>query len=112
MLTGEDTPPQARRSCRRFTQLMQLPRMKKAAPADGSARTGGTMRADGPDLRAGGAAMTDVMITTPTGQMPAAALRKSLRATLRPARIPGWCWASPQPPPCSPGAGAEDDILQ
>jgi len=56
--------------------------------------------------------MTDVMITTPTGQMPTAALRKSLRATLRPARIPGWCWASPQPPPCSPGAGAEDDILQ
>lgn len=62
---------------------MQLPRMNKAAPAAGSARTGGTMRADGPDLRAGGAAMTDVMITTPTGQMPAAALRKSLRATLR-----------------------------
>jgi carboxymethylenebutenolidase len=29
------------------------------------------MRADGPDLRAGGAAMTDVMITTPAGQMPA-----------------------------------------
>lgn len=27
--------------------------------------------------------MTDVMITTPTGPMPAAALRKSLRATLR-----------------------------
>jgi dienelactone hydrolase len=42
MLTGEDSPPQARRSCRRFTQLMQLPRMNKAAPAAGSARTGGS----------------------------------------------------------------------
>lgn len=29
-----------------------------------------------------------------------------------PARIPGRCWASPRPPPGSPGAGAADDVAR